>query len=88
MSDETKYMFENREVPPMTWWDLQEASCHGALVCEKVRDVERAGPVYKLRDPTTERYCFVFTDEAEQFSNPFATEDEAAKASRIYSDNL
>ena len=40
-----KYMFENRPIGGMTWNELQEATCHGALVCDKVRDVEKAGPV-------------------------------------------
>lgn len=83
-----KYMFANRAIGSMTWFELQEASCHGALACTKERDVEKAGPVYKLRDPTTEEVCYVFTDEGEQFSNPYRTADEAAEMSRKYADNL
>ena len=81
-------MFENRPIGDMTWWELQEASCHGALACTKERDVEKAGAVYKLRDPTTEEACYVFTDEGEQFSNPYRTADEAAEMSRKYAENL
>lgn len=84
----SKYMFENRPIDGMTWNKLQEAACHGALVCTKERDVEKAGPVYKLRDPCNEEYCFVFSDEAEQFSNPYRTADEAAEMSRKYADQL
>lgn len=83
-----KYMFENRPIGSMTWYKLQEAACHGALVCTKERDVEKAGPVYKLRDPCTEEVCYVFSDEAQQFSNPFRTPEEAAKRSREYSARL
>jgi hypothetical protein len=82
------YMFENSPVHGMTWNELQEAACHGALVCTKERDVEMAGPVYKLRNPTTEEICYVFTDEAQLFSNPYRTADEAAEMSRRYSDEL
>ena len=82
------YMFENRPIDGMTWNELQEASCHGALVCTKERDVEKAGPVYKLRDPCSDEVCYVYTDEAELFSNPYRTADEAALASREYSDHL
>jgi len=78
------YMFENKEIGSMTWCDLQEA----ALVCTKEMDVEKAGPVWKLTDPNTEEFCFVFSDEAEQFSNPYRTAEEAAKMSRLYSDQL
>lgn len=81
-------MFENRAIGGMTWNDLQEACCQDALVCTKERDVEKAGPVYKLRDPCTEEVCYVFTDEAEQFSNPYRTADEAAEMSRKYADHL
>lgn len=52
-----KYMFENKPTHGMTWNELQEAVCHGALVCDKVRDVEKAGPVYKLRDPCSKKYA-------------------------------
>lgn len=83
-----KYMFENRPIGGMTWFELQEASCHGALVCTKECDVEKAGPVYKLRDPCSEEVCYVFTDEVEQFSNPYRTAEEAAVKSREYSDRL
>lgn len=83
-----KYMFENRPIGGMTWNELQEASCHGELVCTKERDVEKAGPVYKLRDPCSEEVCYVFTDEAEQFSNPYRSADEAAEMSRKYADEL
>lgn len=83
-----KYMFASRAIGDMTWFDLQEATCHGALVCTKERDVERAGPVYKLRDPCSEEVCYVFTDEAEQFSNPFPTAAQAAVMSRRYADHL
>lgn len=30
-----KYMFESRPIDGMTWWELQEATWHGALVCDK-----------------------------------------------------
>ena len=83
-----KYMFENRPIDGMTWWELQEATCHGALVCDKVRNVEKAGPVYKLRDPCSEEICFVYTDEAEQFSNPYRTIEEAESASNEYAQHL
>ena len=83
-----KYMFENKQVGGMTWFELQEASCHGSLVCAKECDVEKAGPVYKLRDPISDEVCYVFSDEAEQFSNPYRTCDEASKMSRAYADSL
>lgn len=83
-----KYMFENKPTHGMTWNELQEAVCHGALVCDKVRDVEKAGPVYKLRDPCSEEICFVYTDEAEQFSNPYRTAEEAEAASKKYAELL
>lgn len=83
-----KYMFENRPIGGMTWNELQEATCHGALVCDKVGDVEKAGPVYKLRDPCSEEICFVYTDEAEQFSNPYRTIEEAELASKEYARRL
>lgn len=83
-----KYMFENRPIGNMTWLELQEASSHGSFACTKERDVEKAGAVYKLRDPTTEEVCYVFCDEAEQFSNPYRTAEEAATMSRKYADNL
>ncbi len=84
----SKYMFENKQVDSMTWNELQEAACHGALVCTKECDVEMAGPVFKLRDPNTEEVCYVFSDEAQQFSNPYRTAEDAAKMSRLYSDQL
>lgn len=83
-----KYMFENREIGGMTWNDLQEATCHGALVCSKVCDVPLAGPVFKLRDPCSDEVCYVYSDEAQQFSNPYRTAEEAAVKSREYSDRL
>lgn len=81
-------MFENKPIHGMTWADLQEAACHGALVSDKVRDVEKAGPVYKLRDPCSEEICFIYTDEAGQFSNPYRTVEEAAEMSRKYAELL
>lgn len=83
-----KYMFEHNQVKDMTWFELQEACAHGALVCTKERDVENAGPVYKLRDPCSEEVCYVFSDEAQQFSNPYRTADEAAEMSRKYAEQL
>lgn len=85
MSD---YMFESKEITGSTAFELQEAACLEALVCTKVRDVEQAGPVFKLRNPFSEEICFVFSDEVGLFSNPYRTEDEAAAASKRYADSL
>ena len=82
------YMFEGKEVTSNTAFELQEAACLEALVCTKARDVERAGPVFKLRNPCSEGVCFVFSDEVGLFSGPYRTEDEAAAASRLYADSL
>lgn len=83
-----KYMFENRPIDGTTRYKLQEAAFHGALVCTKDHDIEKAGAVYKLRDPCTEEVCFVFSDEVQQFSNPFRTPEEADNGSREYSARL
>ena len=82
------YMFEGKEVTSNTAFELQEAACLEALVCTKVREVGRAGPVFKLRNPCSEEICFVFSDEVGLFMGPYRTEDEAAAASGRYAANL
>lgn len=82
------YMFEGKEVTGNTAFELQEAACLEALVCTKARDVEQAGPVFRLRNPCSEEICFVFSDEVGLFIGPYRTEDEAAAASSRYAANL
>lgn len=84
----SNYMFESKEITNRTAFELQEAACLEALVCTKVREVEGAGPVFKLRNPCSEEICFVFSDEVGLFSNPYGTEDAAASASKQYADSL
>lgn len=79
-----KYMFENKSIDPMTWLNLQTNT---GLACRRVMDVEKAGPVWEITDSKGD-FCFVYSDEAEQFSNPYPTKEEAAERSRAYADWL
>lgn len=84
----SKYMFENKQIDGMTWNQLHDGAASGRLLCYKECSVEKAGDVYKLEDPASGEVCYVFLDEAEQFSNPYRTVEEAAKMSRLYADHL
>lgn len=67
---------------------INEAVEHGALVCDKVCDVENAGPVYKIRDPNTEKVFYVFSDEAQLFTGSYPTVQAAVEASQAYAKSL
>lgn len=63
------YMFENEEVTPTTWIELQgDESITCVFVLPNI--------ALLLSEDKTE-YCFVYFDEAGQCSNPYRTFDEA-----------
>lgn len=66
------YMFANKTINPTTWVELQQASAEGALICTKVDE-----NIYKLETIEDRAFCFVYADEAAQFSNPFHSQQEA-----------
>ncbi len=66
------YMFANKQITPTTWVELQQASAAGALISNPV-----AANVYKIETIEERDFCFVFCDEAGQFSNPYSSEVQA-----------
>lgn len=73
-----EYMFEHEAVTPNTanQWHERELECH-------VPD-KKHPHVWLLQNFDKQQYCYVFSDEAEQFSNPYRTHSEAVHALKEY----
>lgn len=74
-----KYMFAERPVTPSTWIDLQNMQLDTYML---------EGRTGLLIDPVTREYCYVYWDEGDQCSNPYATHAEAIRAGIRYSKSL
>ena len=66
------YMFSNKSINPNTWVELQQAAAAGALIASPV-----GLHLMKLETIEDRDYCFVYCDEAGQFSNPFPSQPQA-----------
>lgn len=75
-----QYMFKDAQITGIEWIALQERT---DLDCYPV-----GTHLYLLTDPATREYCFVYSDEADQLSNPYPTLDAAQEALSVYMRNL
>ncbi|XAG95335.1 hypothetical protein MIF8_44 [Erwinia phage MIF8] len=75
-----QYMFKDAQITGIEWIALQERT---DLDCYPV-----GTHLYLLTDPATREYCFVYSDEADQLSNPYPTLDAAQEAMSVYMRNL
>lgn len=72
-------IFDNKPVTGNTPHQLWEAIQHGAIVCT---DVDKH--IASLRPADSTEICYVFWDEAEQMSMPYASEAIAREAMATY----
>lgn len=72
-------VFDNKPVTGRTPHELWEAIQHGAIVCT---DIDKY--IAKLRPADSTETCYVFWDEAEQMSMPYASEAIAREALVAY----
>ena len=75
--------FDNKPVTSTTPYQMQDAICHGALVC-----VELGNHVASVREPNSDNMCYIFWDEGAQASMPYESEALAREALAMYIANL
>lgn len=74
------YAFKDVELTGAEWIDIHSST---GWACTRVC----AEGIWMCINDVS-RYCFVFTDEAEQFSQPYPTVQEAMDARKRYMENL
>ena len=70
------YMFKDRPVVPNTWLELHSDPL--------VSDIHISDGIWILINTKNHTFCYVYSDEASQFSNPFETFDAAKTAMNEY----
>ena len=74
------YMFKDKPVHCDTWLKLHADP--------NIQTLRIRGYIWMLLNPSELTYCYVYADEAQQFSNPFETFNAAQQACDAYADWL
>lgn len=72
-------IFDSKPVTDNAPYELWEAIQHGAIVCTSINK-----NIASLRPADSDETCYVFWDECEQMSMPYASESDAREAFRFY----
>lgn len=76
-------VFDGKPVTGTTPHQLWEAIQHGAIICTSI-----SKSIAMLRPADSDETCYVFWDECEQMSMPYASQSDASEAFSFYCANL
>lgn len=76
-------VFDGKPVTGTTPHELWEAIQHGAIVCTSI-----SNSIAMLRPADSDETCYVFWDECEQMSMPYASQSDVREAFSFYCANL
>lgn len=76
-------VFDGKPVTDTAPHQLWEAIGHGAIVCTRI-----SNSIAMLRPADSDETCYVFWDECEQMSMPYASQSDAREAYSFYVANL